>query len=775
MNAKKYFLGILLGVAAMAATPLSAQCPNISIRNKNDHIPNAIHQMQHWDTAVTCANPSIVLRTDAFVTTQNFNGIYTVESIPYNPPDPTFQQGTRLSNITADDIWDNSWMTFDFPFQFFGVTKNKALVGPNGLISFKYSLTPGSHCAYNYNVPIPNSNFVSSPDNSYGAIYGVYEDIDPGATQTTYGNYTNPGPHQNWGIYKFVGGEEPCRYLSTSVNDVVLFGNNSESCTYSIVCWEGTNIIDVYVKHRSCCSSTNGGKGIIGIMDSMGTSAFVAPNRGNQSGGWTGETDNEAWRFTPQGNTFKNVQWWMLTPEGDSIEIGQSPNDPAAAITHAYYLPAPSPDSLHMNCVVSPTVTTRYKATIKYNGATGYFYYLCDTITVGVDTSTQMHISTPDRPASSPYAKICFGQRAQFNLEIPTTLSAQEISWSVSRLRNGVRTMLPATAYSTANQNYTLFVQPNDGMIANHIDTLTVYSTVQFTNGCSNNDSVVLLIYPNFDITYTDGICQGAVYPKWGQQFTTTGDYSKSMTSTAGCDSIEHLSLTVFTKSITIDTVVACKPYTWQNGKTYYESNSATAAIDTILLPNRYGCDSTVRLNFTLIPIEARIIATPSAATMDNLTIQLSDISLGNDSRLWTFPDGSTNNNATCAFAFPSNLDSALISLHVESVLECSDDTTLMLHLLKESFYVPNAFMPQADYNNCFAPIGVGIIQLEVYIYNRRGNLVYHSDDLHACWDGHDLSGELCQQGTYTYIMRYVNVINPAAVLTKKGTVTLLR
>lgn len=778
MSNKRRIIGFMLGAAAiLASMPTWAQCPNITIRNKYDHTRSATHIMQNWDTAVNCTNPSIVLRTDAFVTTQMFNGTYTVESIPYNPPDSTFHQGTRLSNITADDQWDNSWMSFDFPFQFFGVTRNKALVGANGLISFNYGLSSGSHCAYNYNVPLPTTNFESEPatSTSKGAIYGVYEDIDPNATQNTYGNYTNPGPHQNWGIYKFVGGEFPCRYLSTSVNDVVLFGNNSESCTYSIVCWEGTNIIDVYVKKRSCCSSTNSGKGIIGIMDSAGQHAFVAPNRGNQSGGWTGETSREAWRFTPQGTTYKNVQWWMLTPEGDSIEIGQSPTDPAAAITHAYYLASPSTDSLHLNCLVYPTTTTRYKATIKYNGATGYFYYLCDTITVGVDTTTQMDITSPQRQGSSPYAKTCYGTPAVFNLEIPNTVRASEVSWSVARVRNGVRTLLPVTDYTISNRNMTVTVNPAGEMILNHIDTLTIYSTVQFSNGCSNNDSIIYLIYPNFDINYTDGICQGQAYHKWGETFTTTGDYSKEMQSTAGCDSVEHLALTVYSKSLTIDTIVKCKPFTWINGKTYYESNSATAAVDTVLLRNRYGCDSTVRLNFTLIPIEARITANPSAATMDNLSILLTDISLGNDDREWTFPDGSTNTNTSCTFAFPSSLDSALIALHVTSDLGCEDDTTMMLYLLKESFYVPNAFIPKAETNNCFGPIGVGILTLEVHIYNRQGALIYHSSDPHECWDGKDPNGNYCEQGTYTYIMRYTNVINPDAIQIKHGTITLLR
>lgn len=748
---------------------IKAQCPNITVDAKYDHVPSAYYRSQHWDTAVTCTNPSITLSTTPFVTTQNFNGTYLVESIPYDPPDTTFKQGTRLSNISSDDCWDNAYLPFDFPFQFFGVTKTQALVGSNGIISFKSSVSPGSHCAYSYNTPIPNNNFVSTPDDSYGSIYGVYEDIDPGATQSTYGSYTSPGPHQGWGIYKFVGGEYPCRYLSTSVCDLVQFGNNSKSCTYSIVCWEGTNIVDVYIKQRQCCSSTNSGKGIVGIMNDAGSSAFVAPGRN----GWTGDVYREAWRFTPQGNTVKNVQWFMLQDNGDSVEVGRTQADPITNQTHAYYV---DPDD-KCDIIVNPTVPTKYVVSIKYFGATGYFYYLKDTIFVGVDTSAVLSIASDVMTPNTRTARTCFGQRAKFNISYPSSQSVTNVSWSAMQVADGVRTVVEDSRLTLENRGQSVWVEPATRARRNMIDTIILYTTVTFANGCNNNDSVYYYIYPNFDIDYNGGICDGEVYHFWGRTFSQEGDYTERMQSAAGCDSVEHLHLKVSNTSFTTDTVFDCEPFTWINGKTYTMSNSETSATDTVRLKNLYGCDSTVRLQFTLVPVTARIMASPENATMEHLDITLTDVSRGGGSRRWTFPDGNTYLTEVCTYSFPAReRDSAVINLTSFSEYgQCSHDTTYTIHLLRESLYMPNAFTPTGDFNKTFKPIGVGIHFLEFKIFDRRGMLVGSFEGTDAEWDGTNMSGYPCPQGNYIYIVRYSNVVDPNAIQVKQGTVTLIR
>ena len=132
----KKTLGTLLTMAAaLVATSIQAQCPEITINEKYDHIPTPMCAANGWDTLVNCRNTTLILHANPFITTQHFNGTYTVESIPYDPVDPTFHAGTRL-NISSDDSWENAPISFPFTFMFFGYPYTQAVVGSNGIVSF---------------------------------------------------------------------------------------------------------------------------------------------------------------------------------------------------------------------------------------------------------------------------------------------------------------------------------------------------------------------------------------------------------------------------------------------------------------------------------------------------------------------------------------------------------------------------------------------------------------------------------------------------------------
>ena len=62
-----------------------------------------------------------------------------------------------------------------------------------------------------------------------------------------------------------------------------------------------------------------------------------------------------------------------------------------------------------------------------------------------------------------------------------------------------------------------------------------------------------------------------------------------------------------------------------------------------------------------------------------------------------------------------------------------------------------------------------------IYIYDRRGRLIYESDDAKFEWDGRDMNGEKCVHGAYVYIIRYTNSFDVHKTNVKKGTVTLIR
>ncbi|MDR1543956.1 MAG: hypothetical protein LBS50_06035 [Prevotellaceae bacterium] len=244
---------------------------------------------------------------------------YTVSSIPYAPPYPS-SYGTQIFADAEDDIHDGI-TNLPFNFCFYGNTYDKAVVSSNGFIHFNFSYA-NQHAGYLFLglADIPNPNFREDWRN---AIYGVFNDIDPAFINKTGGS-----------IRKAILGEFPCRVLSVTWYKIPRFachGRDNDPDiidTYQIILYEGSNIIEVYVKSRGDCSF-NEGKGIIGVQNATGSLATVAPGR-NLSNTWTAQ--NEGWRFTPVAEPNYTVTWYIngqssWTGENLPLDFGELEGD----------------------------------------------------------------------------------------------------------------------------------------------------------------------------------------------------------------------------------------------------------------------------------------------------------------------------------------------------------------------------------------------------------------------------------------------------------------
>jgi hypothetical protein len=267
------FLALLCG-GKTAAQDSPSPCPEVLISQKYDHVVSRTYRQQGWDTAATCAEPTITISAEPYIPVQRFNGYYTVEQIPYNPPDTTFALGTRMPPM-ADDNFAPSVTQIPYPFYFFGIRKTSFILGANGCVSFSSSATGGSGCAWSYSAALPwpdgTTGAPTSLSSMRDAIYGVYEDTDPSVTS----GHSNT----DWGMYYGIQGSFPCRKIICSWKDMAQFSCNSLHCTYQIVCYEGSNIIEVHVKQRQVCSNWNGGRGIIGIQNATGQPQVPGSNR----------------------------------------------------------------------------------------------------------------------------------------------------------------------------------------------------------------------------------------------------------------------------------------------------------------------------------------------------------------------------------------------------------------------------------------------------------------------------------------------------------------
>ena len=88
--------------------------------------------------------------------------------------------------------------------------------------------------------------------------------------------------------------------------------------------------------------------------------------------------------------------------------------------------------------------------------------------------------------------------------------------------------------------------------------------------------------------------------------------------------------------------------------------------------------------------------------------------------------------------------------------------------------YIPNAFNPNSDIanNRTFRPRADFLQDYHLAIYDKRGAIIFQTDDLNEGWDGYDRSSKLCHRDTYVYHITYKT--SSGKQVAKSGMVNLL-
>jgi gliding motility-associated-like protein len=190
-------------------------------------------------------------------------------------------------------------------------------------------------------------------------------------------------------------------------------------------------------------------------------------------------------------------------------------------------------------------------------------------------------------------------------------------------------------------------------------------------------------------------------------------------------------------------------------------------------------CDATpITGTVTIVPLpEAEVALTPELIDAENPKVTLRDISNYGVASSWLFNDGSTaeGREVTHVFEHSVGMDSVPVTLTSYNVLNCPTVYPFNIPVSTFTAWFPTVFTPGSnDANSTFSLFTINEYQyFHIYIYNRRGELIYESDDVNFSWDG-TYKGEPCSQGTYVYTCRYrkPGTIN---LNTITGTITLIR
>ncbi|MFH7016224.1 T9SS type B sorting domain-containing protein [Flavobacterium sp. FlaQc-47] len=303
---------------------------------------------------------------------------YTVSSIDY-APEGNFDEGEMVEikgflkpngTFKKDDVYSAA-IDLPFSFCFYGNLYSQIIISDNGIVSFDTTLAE-LESALAPAAPLPNG----LPKNS---IFGVFHDMN-NLDRVTY----------------IVKGSYPNRKVIINYNNITQFSYlDTKNSTSQIVLYETSNTIDVYVKDRFINESTDSvfdGNGVfrknavIGITNYDSSAGIAAPGR--DSGNW--EAHNEAWRFSPNGNTNITIQWF----NENNIEISGTRN--------------------LKEILVYPTQNTKYKVLVNYN--------LCVPVSVTNDIEVK------------------------FSLDFPTAKEKTTVAFCVS---NGENYIVDLTSYET--------------------------------------------------------------------------------------------------------------------------------------------------------------------------------------------------------------------------------------------------------------------------------------------------------------------------------------
>lgn len=144
-----------------------------------------------------------------------------------------------------------------------------------------------------------------------------------------------------------------------------------------------------------------------------------------------------------------------------------------------------------------------------------------------------------------------------------------------------------------------------------------------------------------------------------------------------------------------------------------------------------------------------------SSLVFNNVPISFQNMSLNANSYYWTFGDGnsSTLNSPNNVYPIAGEYE---VTLYATDYLGCKDSISKYVYIEEEHYiYVPNTFTPDGNrYNSLFYASTIGIADLTISIYNKWGELVYSSDDVHFKWDG-TYQNTVVQDGTYIYKIQY--------------------
>ncbi|WP_026450936.1 gliding motility-associated C-terminal domain-containing protein [Aequorivita capsosiphonis] len=712
-HALALFSFLLISFSAFAQGP---GCPNVFAGD---------------DVALDCDEPCTDL-TASYLNTGETSS-YAVSSIPYEPPFP-FTGGTPVS-VDTDDVWSNA-IQLPFDFCFFGETYTEMVIGSNAAISFDLNAnSPGGYCGWSFDESIPNPNLFSA------AIFGPYMDVDPSVS----------GSGQiNWTVF----GEAPCRTMVVNFPGIPFYSSscNNLELTSQVVIYETTNVVEVYVEDRSNGCTWNDGNAVLGIQNEGGSQGYTPPGR--NTGNWS--ASNEAWRFTPDGES--NVEFTWLDSNGEVIGTEPTLN-------------------------VCPTeASTVYTAQAVYTNCNGDVVTESDDVTVTRTGSFTLNLGGDqelcDTPSYEITAEVIDGNPADATFLWSTGETTQSITVTDSGTYTVDVSIGTCTLIGSVDINF------NERPLFDLGDNMeTCFSEPVILDATPSN-------YNPTDATYEWSL-DGTVLADETNPTLNASDYGVYTVTVdvAGCSATDEVTISEQDLQVSLgedlescfegsETLTAQATgfnpsdanYTWKlDGETIEEENSSTLIIYEIgtytVTASIGSCSATDSIDVTFkddleVTIEGGDFQT---CPKEEHTLKASTRENGATYQWYLNGDiltGETNSTIDIMLE-PGTMGSQIYLVEI-SAGGCtgSDSVEVSLYDLTNCV-ITQGISPNNDGFNDSLELSwlndrSGIVKLK--IYNRYGTLVFDQRDYSNQWNGQSDKGNELPTGTYFYVIDLKNV-----------------
>lgn len=205
----------------------------------------------------------------------------------------------------------------------------------------------------------------------------------------------------------------------------------------------------------------------------------------------------------------------------------------------------------------------------------------------------------------------------------------------------------------------------------------------------------------------------------------------------------------------------------------------------TLTISTSGGCTA----NSDSIPMNISAHAYPTAAFSVNATslhlpldlLNCTNLSNGASSYVWYFGDGQSSTQTNPQYSF-STIGTYTIVLIATTQFQCKDTAFAEITTNTDAIF-PSAFTPNLqgspgsgyDFNSLtndvFFPYVSGVVEYDMQIFNRWGEVIFATKDIKVGWDGY-FNGKICQQDVY--IWKAFIKLNDGRKFDLNGNVTLL-